>query len=492
MATGGSTNLLRSSSQRRAAESSSALSSIPEPSDAPLPGVRNALGAPQKLRVTKLRIDAFLGEWLSPDYYEDITPPPSSVMMVAGAKAELLRPGEKIEGADLGARAQGNFPGGWTAAPSDSSSIDESEEDLGPLGRVGSLASVLPRSRSNTHTIDSRPRPRVSTNVNSSGATYVPPTPTYALAPSDPIPAGYVAHARDACVDVDYRWDSMRHHGWGHGGEYGEEWSSMHKRFRNGLQKMIGWFKAQPEEEVTEDVDTVVILITHGAGCNALIGALTNQPVLLDVGMASMTLAVRKDKSEPSHEHQSGSSSHSRRSSMVEPSLSEEYDVKLMASTDHLRGGSAPMSPAMGPSPRTPASSWRRVGSTSSADFNLEDTRPTTTQSLYRSASTKTRSHAVPPAFKTSGLWGSGTSTAAASESGDSETMPDFGTVAPEASGKVAAEAVRTPEKISNGEHTWSPTMQQRSTANQRGLWGVDAVARDSPSAKRRWTVNEQ
>ena len=38
-----------------------------------------------------LRLDSFLGEWLSPDYFEHITPPPRSMLMLATAKAELLR-----------------------------------------------------------------------------------------------------------------------------------------------------------------------------------------------------------------------------------------------------------------------------------------------------------------------------------------------------------------------------------------------------------------
>ncbi|KAK3062277.1 hypothetical protein LTR53_019447, partial [Teratosphaeriaceae sp. CCFEE 6253] len=38
----------------------------------------------------KVRVDAFLGEWLNPEYFDQITPPPPSPMMVATAKAELM------------------------------------------------------------------------------------------------------------------------------------------------------------------------------------------------------------------------------------------------------------------------------------------------------------------------------------------------------------------------------------------------------------------
>lgn len=54
-----------------------------------------------------------------------------------------------------------------------------------------------------------------------------------------------------------------------------------------------GGEKSNKDDE--NDEDTVVVLDTHGARCNALIGALTSQPVLLDVGIASPTMAVRKN-----------------------------------------------------------------------------------------------------------------------------------------------------------------------------------------------------
>ncbi|KAG8528156.1 uncharacterized protein KY384_007072 [Bacidia gigantensis] len=268
---------------------------------------KNSLAA-----LATLRLDAFLGEWLSPDYFENITPPPGSRLMVASAKADLLRRGEPIEMVQHqnAASKTSNFPGG---------------------GMV--MMACL--------------------------------TPSYAVSTVQPIPQGYVAHARDACMRVDYQWDSMRPPlEWGYGGEYGEEWSAMHKRFRKGLHDMISWYRnndlsQQPEQnesleelrhvrtnvsesdENDEDY-TVLILVTHGAGCNALIGALTDQPVLIDVGLGSLTLAVRKHG-----EHDSASNFGYRpspfprnRRSSLKLGLSEEYDIKLTASTDHTRPGS--------------------------------------------------------------------------------------------------------------------------------------------------------
>ena len=300
-----------------------------------------------------LRVDAFLGEWLSPDYFEQITPPPSSVMMVAAAKADLLRR-EDYGHLNTGGYVSGRipslspptsgFPGGW-GSPSLASlasrvtesvtSADAEEELPGPAmplpkrDRTSSMSSV---GSSNSSKLSGHPTIRPNSSHSNipmapgSTATYHPPIPHYAISTSDPIPPGYVAHSKDACVDVDYQWDSMREpQNWGDGGEYGEEWSSMHKRFRRGLKSMVEWYKTHDANihrsssnptsrsnsrpgsgygsgsrdtteggEETEEEDVVVILVTHGAGCNALIGALTNQPALLDVGMANLTMAVRR------------------------------------------------------------------------------------------------------------------------------------------------------------------------------------------------------
>ncbi|EHK97335.1 hypothetical protein M7I_6966 [Glarea lozoyensis 74030] len=190
------------------------------PSLAPIPEPALAGSKPPDIKKSTIRIDAFLGEWLTPDYFELITPPPSSLMMVAGAKADLLRR-EDYSGLTNQKEAivgghQKPFPGGWGSPVV----AAEQDKDEGPLSTGTSLQSAAEHG------------------------VYQPPVPNYAISLSDPIPQGYVAHSRDACVDVDYQWDSMREpHLWGNGGEYGEEWSSMHKRFRKGLQQMVGWYQ---------------------------------------------------------------------------------------------------------------------------------------------------------------------------------------------------------------------------------------------------------
>ncbi|KAL8775632.1 MAG: hypothetical protein Q9209_000128 [Squamulea sp. 1 TL-2023] len=326
-----------------------------------------------------LRIDAFLGEWLSPEYFDKITPPPNSVMMLTGAKTELMKQGEYVgvpTGSYRTSPGKGNISGLWGSGSSSTADARNSD-DSGPLSSLSTFGATLPRlNRVNSHSNVSsaspsnniRTSPKSVSKIETSGiaghAGYEPPTPSYAISPSDPIPPGYVAHARDACTDVNFQWDSMRYpHDWGNGGDYGEEWSGMHRRFRRGLQSMIAWYEENhaglttqeildgsgsgPDEfsKADNDTDVVLILVTHSAGCNALLGALTNQPVLLDVGMASLTLAVRKESSNMQPQSPVSPKSSSRRRSLVDSGISNQYDVKITASTEHLhaRGRSSTM-----------------------------------------------------------------------------------------------------------------------------------------------------
>ena len=346
---------------------STLLSAIPEPEATATSGKGGGQASKISEARTLLRVDAFLGEWLSPEYFDKITPPPESKLMVAAAKAELLRRGEPVDQVHT---SSGHFPGGWGSAALANTNV-EAADDHTPLDDLSELSQSLPRfNRANSHSMGlptKRSHLNVTSKVEGSSIrgriSYVPPTPSYAISPSQPIPKGYVAHARDACVKVDYQWDSLRPPlEWGNGGDYGEEWSSMHKRFRQGLQEMISWYRNHdpialartlseglPENGISEDpddeeTDTVLILVTHGAGCNALIGALTSQPVLLDVGMASLTMAMRKtieyrrvtSPSAPSPQ----TSPSRRRYSGFDTGISDDYEVKMIASTEHLRPGS--------------------------------------------------------------------------------------------------------------------------------------------------------
>jgi hypothetical protein len=316
-----------------------------------------------------LRVDAFLGEWLSPDYFEDITPPPNSTMMVAGSKADLLRRGDLIREMARTNESKGFFPGGWAgkaAVPTKGNlaSLPAFRE------RSGSQGSALLQRTKSGDDLAALVVPHTPAHI------YEPPVPSYSVSPADSIPRGYVAHAQEACIRVDYQWDSMRPpQEWGDGGEYGDEWSTMHKRFRKGLAGMMQWYRehgtlpakdqtrgfmfkeplrltpapvknpssspipgSKGEVDGEDDEELVLVLVTHGAGCNALLGAMSNQPVLIDVGLASLSMAVRRKEPRPASE----SKVQERRSSVADPGMADTYDMKLLASVDHLKPGSDP------------------------------------------------------------------------------------------------------------------------------------------------------
>jgi hypothetical protein len=532
---------------------------------------------------TTLRVDAFLGEWLSPDYFEMITPPPESTLMVAAAKAELLRHADKIETYTPSSPvvSGGNLWGTPQTGRQHSHSVSNvpsplSHETNGPLEDWQAFSRDVPsRDRTNSLDANKQPdqfRPADPSNLshkhdNSSG--YTPPTPTYAISPVDPIPRGYVAHARDQCVKIDYKWDSMRQpHCWGDGGHFGEEWSQMHKRFRHGLSSMVDWYatnrseskqpmhdhhEAAPEED--DDEDLVVVLVTHGAGCNALIGALTNQPVLLDFGMASLTMALRKDDTSISpldlpslgnspalNPADAVSRPSPRRQSSIEAGLSSHYDMKIIASSEHLRPGvdpartSAPTvsSPVLSASKTVSRSRSRRYGSASShasagalveSDGNLPEPRARINSSLgsmrrpSRPVITPVvSSPAIPSAVRNdspTGLWGSTSAkdvdspnflntlarsnSLAARLTAPKATTPersvspkaDFrSTTAEPETNALKEEAKPSAPALPTVDETPPPKLAR--SLSQKGLWGSapnGAVPREAGVMKRRWTV---
>ncbi|CAD6505818.1 BgTH12-01305 [Blumeria graminis f. sp. triticale] len=511
---------------RLPATGSTALLPIPEPSSS---WCRDKIiEQPQKIKRATLRVDAFLGEWLSPDYFDQITPPPGSVMMVTSAKADLLRREDYsnlVQTKDY--RSNQPFPGGWGCSDTSNDMIRDKQKDEGPLSNLSTIAAALPRrdrtfslcssgSHGNRHRgTDLQGQPPGSQDAN---GVYQPPVPSYAVSGSDPIPPGYVSHARDACINVDYQWDSMREpHNWGNGGEYGEEWSSMHKRFRSGLQNLIEWYQKSDEagknstrcrsnslrtfspeiESAAEDTDLVIILVTHGAGCNALIGALTNQPVLLDVGMASLTMATRKPvESPPSTGKINTRSSSTSRNSPI----SSRYEVKLVASNEHLRS-SASSTPSSSRAPSVTGASSIRDRMTNSASLDMPHlcrSRPQNSclGSIRRTASVTT-GHAArsytPHPLSSVGLW---TAPRPREETEEDEMILNFGTesTSTNLNSKLEKKNQLPSEKDKSRD---SPASLNFATdGSPRGLWGPHA----SPSLsdkmldngqKRRWTVDD-
>lgn len=326
----------------------------PSYSDLPTPPETDSRPtSPKKLHIEKtvLRLDAFLGEWLTPSYFELITPPPSSSLMLASAKAGLLRKEDYSNNPNFASYNNATSIQNWAQVPTPTSpgtgtdNMASLAEALRRAGRSDSVTSVISNGESRLMT----------------GGAYVAPVPTYAISHNAEIPNGYVPHARDNCCDIDYQWDSMRGTlDWGDGGKLGEEWTSMHQRFRKGLQKLVDWYSVaeNPTQMVTKqrrqslsddyvmvededvEVESVVILVSHGAGCNALIGAITHKPVLTDVGLASLTEAERKPGVREVDDDGSRRFTNGSSNAVAEPSglvaLHEYYGLKLFASSEHL------------------------------------------------------------------------------------------------------------------------------------------------------------
>lgn len=507
------------------------LSSIPEP-EITIESATEQEDHTESQAKTCMRLDAFLGEWLSPEYFDLITPPPSSVMMLTSAKADLMRNGEYIDvpaGSYRNTQDTGNFPGGWGSSPH-SASDSSSQNGGGPLSSIATIGTSLPRGhRASSHStvhgvIGPRSVSKIETSVARGPRGYEPPTPSYAISPLDPIPPGYVAHAQDACVDVDFGWDSMRQpHDWGNGGQFGEEWSAMHKRFRRGLQSMIAWYsnnspslstqaiiegsnREAETDEADVDTDIVLILVTHGAGCNALIGALTNQPVLLDVGMASLTMAVRKEQVQAQPRSPVAPVQTTRRRSSIDSGISQEYDVKITASTEHLHSRSRTSttslpyySPSLTSSPLSThryrtnsAASTTSSNSFTDGDFKLDSEKHIGFSSsiaggLARSSSASGGLWSKPASKTIDGATDRLVKEKAPPLSGHSPLIKEV------SDGKISRSVEKPAAGIINRAENVNGVPGRATT--QHGLWGAPtspAVSEREKGPKRRWTNFEQ
>ncbi|KAK4109639.1 hypothetical protein N656DRAFT_800858 [Canariomyces notabilis] len=498
-----------------------------------------------------LRLDGFLGEWLSPGYFELITPPPESVMMIASAKADLLRREDYSHYPNLSGHSHSNSRGQLWSPVGRSSPFPPPNDSQSDRGRgVPGVVSSSSRSASvSSHSSQNSQNQRPST-PRRQGPGYISPVPHYAVSNNNTIPPGYVSHARDACVDIDYQWDSTRPPlNWGDGGTFPEEWPEMHKRFRTGVQRLVDWYSTaeNPTAMVTavppsfrkesadsflddaEDVETeaVVILVSHGAGCNALIGAITHQPVLMEVGMASLTMAVRK-----SNEQACGNDGmrppDTRRAT---PPIHELYDLKLFASTEHLR------SPAPTPTSARPPlvsnafnsargrhlsfstqpydSPWNdTTGSrSSSANAALSSLRrgsngvssrnpPFPSNNGVTVGSGVTSFPKAKPIVPTLGLWSP--STSRDEDEDDDALFPNFANVGA-AAVEAASEVPRTTTVVdsahgSTEKASASSAKSPQLGAGAGGLWGSGLRStsdegdriRDLSPTKRRWTVAER
>lgn len=431
----------------------------------------------------ELKVDPWLSEWLSTGYFEEEGPPPSNEKIVERAKDTLTRPIEEIRGADLSAFLP--VPESPDAEDADKENeLRQNAQEKGGLRAMAAAGHSLPhRNRTTSLNVDrTNPTYQLAQKLRQRARTtvvYSPPVPQYALAAQDPIPAGYVAHARDACVNPDLSWNS-EDMGWGDAGLYPEEWSAMHVRFRLGLQKMLAYYQEDyqsddaPDESTTEE-DVIIVLVTHQAGANALIRLVTGAPALHDVGVSSLTLAVRRpvlrrlpSLTGTSHSplgYDRESRKNSRRGSL-DLGLADDFEMRIIASTEHLRQGSNPLglnSPRFRPSPAVAA---RKLTASDTLDeLSLGDSiswRPSSSSSIGSTTSQRGRAMDTRPAAHT-GLWGSPAITPLAKEAIEEDEMPMSPRSRPTTPG---ADSDIPESKLS------SPGRSRASTLQNAGLWG--------------------
>ena len=306
----------------------------------------------------KLRLDAFLGEWLTPDYFQPMYSAPNATHLVATAKTDLLQgPGENEDNRH---ESLSSLPI-WGNVRSKLVEKDEARDGRQSVTAKGFSKQSVQEQRTESHRIMrdaySRRDMKLATVFNEDfdlcRAKDVTLHSTDKLFQAEPVPRRVIEQAKNAYIEIDSQWDStIDPLSWGNGGELGEEWSEMHARFTTGIHSMLKWYAngetqnsniqaTNPAFGEVYKLETVLIIVTHGAGCNALIGALTNQPILVDVDTSSLTMFVRK------YGAGSNASDCFLRSMTELPTCGygflEFYDLKSLAETEHLQPGVDPI-----------------------------------------------------------------------------------------------------------------------------------------------------
>ncbi|ODV92375.1 hypothetical protein CANCADRAFT_963 [Tortispora caseinolytica NRRL Y-17796] len=82
----------------------------------------------------------------------------------------------------------------------------------------------------------------------------------------------------------------------GKGGEYDEEWSEMNERARKALGCIIEEARMRTIESDSANgnifIGEVILIVSHGAICNSLIGGLSNRPTLINISVGSLSIAL--------------------------------------------------------------------------------------------------------------------------------------------------------------------------------------------------------
>ena len=275
-----------------------------------------------RARRIKLRLDAFLGEWLTPDYFNHSASSPNTAEMISAAKVNLLRRPEVSEEAQMLLNNIQN-------ADFEVKKRQYSDYDNGDFFFNGMTKTFSTGAKSD-HSIDYQRSPQFINDLAASNH-----QPIF-----ESLPAGLAEHASSAFVEFDHQWDSTRQAMRENDGEELEEtWGAMHSRFRNGLRELLSSYTMEslqkpshaghPQSIASEkelENETVLVIVTHGSGCNALIGTMANQPAVLEVDTSSLTMFVRKDSA----------SSHALDASSDEPHSANIRSANLNRAVDDL------------------------------------------------------------------------------------------------------------------------------------------------------------
>lgn len=98
-------------------------------------------------------------------------------------------------------------------------------------------------------------------------------------------------------VTIDYTWNSAS---MGSSGEYGESWTNMHARITAGLESLLNYYNTDSQHiqkhrhiqkpqhaQQQQPSPTTLMVVSHGAACNPLLGTLLHVPILSVIGLAS-------------------------------------------------------------------------------------------------------------------------------------------------------------------------------------------------------------
>ncbi len=92
-------------------------------------------------------------------------------------------------------------------------------------------------------------------------------------------------------ITIDVSWNPQL---LGSAGLFNESWSDAQRRFANGWSQLDAYYMSH-----SPSPNLNVVIVTHGAGCNATSGSLVNKPLFAEFKQASLTIASRIHVNEP-------------------------------------------------------------------------------------------------------------------------------------------------------------------------------------------------